>query len=373
MNNTTNGSNAKTIKIIVCVVALMLAVITAVALIAAFVPSSVRDDTALSEVTDIEAGSEVSDGNGQVYESGAVYVMPANMLFTQVSALSETASEGITVKATVKPDTAVNKSVIWQVSWDNPEAEFAAGKDAADYLIATPQSVGSNVATITCLQPFGATIKVAVISETDPGVFAILTVDYEKRITGVTAIQTNEDYSFNGTSLVLDATSGWTNSEKNYTDNWELTYTYGVGSADTSAITSKQYYVKASSELAAAYSSANTEYTEMKDNRSSLLESGLGVSLFRTSIDKTKDPIYQIGSDGEKTPVFPTITTFNSTQWNKIVAAFDGLSGYAFDMKIVLTNANGRVSEVNLQISVDKGAIGAQAESITLDQTNLVL
>ena len=52
MNNTTNGSNAKTIKIILCVVALMLAVITAVALIAAFVPSSVRDDTALSEVTD---------------------------------------------------------------------------------------------------------------------------------------------------------------------------------------------------------------------------------------------------------------------------------------------------------------------------------
>lgn len=318
-----------------------------------------------------EDQTTVVDDEGNVMTNEGVYAMPKAMVFRTASAKS-TVNEGIIVAATVKPDSAVNKLVDWVVSWQNPENEWVVDKTATDYVTATPSSDGSTTATITCLAPFAEQIKVSVISRSNPGAYAIMTVDFAKKITGVSAITTNESYTFNGMSMQLTDASTWSNSEKNYSDYWDLTYTYSEGSVDPVYVTNVDYYIKASDELSTVYTSATTEYVEMLDNMNDMLEKSLGIKLFTEKIDKTKDPVYQIGPEGIKIPVWPTITTFNSATWNSAVEVLNGLTGHAFDLKIVTTDSNGEQQETILEISVDKNTIGAQVNSIELTNEALV-
>ncbi len=63
-----------------------------------------------------------------------------------------------TLTATVLPESAENKQVDWSVAW----AQTANTSDVEDYVTVTPQSDGSNVATIACLQPFAGNIIITV-------------------------------------------------------------------------------------------------------------------------------------------------------------------------------------------------------------------
>lgn len=63
-----------------------------------------------------------------------------------------------TLTATVLPESAENKAVDWSVAW----AQTAITYDVEDYVTVTPQSDGSNVATVTCLQPFAGNIIITV-------------------------------------------------------------------------------------------------------------------------------------------------------------------------------------------------------------------
>ncbi len=370
------------IKILIGVVAIILVVGLTIGLVSYFKSSddteqgdpidTSEDTTAADTIGDVVAIDSL-DGSIQTLNSGTVYAIPTSMTFSTVSALSTTASEGITVNATVKPDTAVNKNVIWQVSWENPNEAFASGKTATDYVSVTPTASGSSTATITCLKPFGSTIQVAVISESNSGVYATLTVDYEKRIEDITVITTNEDYYFNGTTLYFDDTSNWSDSDKYLTDDWAFTYTYGTGSVDATNVVSSLCYIKASDELAVTYSSAATDYVFMSKNRNALLEKGLGIELYNKVLDKTQEPFEQVEADGTVTLVWPTKSVFDSTQWNELVSVFSSLDGHAFDMKVVITTKSGNDCEIVIPIYIDTDSIGAQVESITVDQTNIVM
>ncbi len=369
-------------KILIGIVVVVLLVGLVLGLMAYFKPADDPEQDKTTDTTDATdtteavgdvVGMETLDSDVKVLSSDTVYPMPAKMMFRTVSALSATASEGVTVNATIKPDTAVNKNVTWQISWENPNEAFASGKNASDYISVTPIASGSSTATITCLQPFGSTIQVSVISESNPGVFATLTVDYEKRVENITAIATNEDYYFSGTTLYFDDTANWKNSEKYLTHDWNFTYTYGTGSVDATEVVSTMCYIKASDELAEAYSTAATDYVFMLKNRNALLESGLGVELYREMIDKTQEPFEQLNGDGTTTLAWPKISVFNSSQWNNIVAAFSALEGHAFDMKVVVTTKSGNDCEIILPIYINTDSIGAQVESITVDQTNIVM
>ena len=71
--------------------------------------------TGPSEPAEGEQVSGVTDGDGN--EMQMVYAVP--------TAESETASEGITLTATVLPETAVNKNVMWGVSFANSSSACA--------------------------------------------------------------------------------------------------------------------------------------------------------------------------------------------------------------------------------------------------------
>ena len=76
---------------------------------------------------DAETDYTVYDGAGKGLESGKVYPLSHNMIFSAPSNASPS-GDGVTLQATIVPDTAQNKLVDWNLSWVNPSSSWATGK-----------------------------------------------------------------------------------------------------------------------------------------------------------------------------------------------------------------------------------------------------
>ena len=137
-------------------------------------------------VQEQEQEAVVTDGDGNVMESGKVYAMPANMVFAATAAEPSDAKDGITLKATIDPDTAANQNVDWSVSFVNPSSSWASGKTVTDYVTVMPTSDGALTATVQCLKAFGEQIKITVTSRANEYATAECMVDYARRITDFT-------------------------------------------------------------------------------------------------------------------------------------------------------------------------------------------
>ena len=125
---------------------------------------------------------QVTDDKGTVMGEG-INAMPTRMTFRNARAITNASEyDSVTIQATVKPDNATNKSVSWSVAFVNPASAWATGKNVTDYVTVTPQSVGSNIATVECLQPFGEQIKITVTSESNVNAKAECAVDFAKRV-----------------------------------------------------------------------------------------------------------------------------------------------------------------------------------------------
>lgn len=132
-------------------------------------------------------GSPVTDENGEELPSDETIPMPSALAFSSAAALdgANAAYDSVTLTATVKPDTADNKTVDWAVAFVNPSSAWANGKTVTDYVTVTPTSDGSTMATVQCLKDFGEQIKVTVTSRDNEEAKAECTVDFAKRVASV--------------------------------------------------------------------------------------------------------------------------------------------------------------------------------------------
>lgn len=124
-----------------------------------------------------EIPGAVNTATGEALVSGQAYAI-TNMAFTRASAMSATATEGITITAFITPEYATNKAVDWYISFVNPSSEWATGKAVTDYVTIAPVSDGSLDCVVTCLAPFGEQIKITVISRDNPQATSSIMVDY---------------------------------------------------------------------------------------------------------------------------------------------------------------------------------------------------
>ena len=161
--------------------------------------------TGPSEPAEGEQVSGVTDGDGNEMQSGEAYALPAAMVYAVPTAQSATASEGITVTATVLPETAVNKNVMWAVRFANASSAWATGKTASDYVTVTPDAENSRIATVVCNEAFGEQIILTVASVADPTKMASCTIDYAQSITDVSVKIGNVDVNLGGeTEVTVD-------------------------------------------------------------------------------------------------------------------------------------------------------------------------
>ncbi len=129
------------------------------------------------------------DENGKELASGVVHAIPKAMTFRTAKSLVATAAQSsaydsVMVQATVTPDIANLKSVVYSVSWVNASSEWANGKTVTEYVTATQTKENSKTATIKCLQPFGEQVQVKVTATgiDNSSASATCTVDFMKRV-----------------------------------------------------------------------------------------------------------------------------------------------------------------------------------------------
>lgn len=181
-NYNDNSSWSERFSWIITIVAMVLVAILSIGLLCALFIQPKEETRENTEQTAITEQAAVIDGEGNTMVSGKTYAMPQRMVFAATAADVSTASEGITLSATVSPETADNKSVDWSVAFVNPSSSWASGKTVTDYVTVTPTSDGALTANVSCLKSFGEQIKITVISRANPKAKAECTLDYARRI-----------------------------------------------------------------------------------------------------------------------------------------------------------------------------------------------
>ena len=181
-NYNDNSSWSERFSWIITIVAMALVAILSIGLLCALFIQPKDDKQEDTEQTAVNEQATVMDGEGNAMVSGKTYAMPQRMVFAATAAEAATASEGITLTATVSPETADNKAVDWSVAFVNPSSSWAKGKNVADYVTVTPTSDGALTANVSCLKAFGEQIKVTVTSRVNPEAKAECTLDYARRI-----------------------------------------------------------------------------------------------------------------------------------------------------------------------------------------------
>ena len=181
-NDYKGGSWSERFSWIITIVAMVLVAILSIGLLCALFIQPKDDKQEDTKQTAVNEQATVMDGEGNAMVSGKTYAMPQRMVFAATAAETATANEGITLTATVSPETADNKAVDWSVAFVNPSSSWAKGKNVADYVTVTPTSDGALTANVNCLKAFGEQIKVTVTSRVNSEAKAECTLDYARRI-----------------------------------------------------------------------------------------------------------------------------------------------------------------------------------------------
>lgn len=98
--------------------------------------------------------------------------------------VSAQAESAYILTATVLPEDALNKTLIWSVSFVDASSEWATEKSVTDYVTVTPSS-DTMTATVNCLKAFGERIKITATSQADSTKCATCYADYQQRITDI--------------------------------------------------------------------------------------------------------------------------------------------------------------------------------------------
>ena len=136
-----------------------------------------------AEIPQFLGGMVVSDGTGDGF----------NLMSAQIpieayaeNGLVGYADNAYTITATVKPDNfATNTGVNWELTWSDPESEWATGKSVTDYVTATPSGAGyleSKIVNVTCAQAFGEQVLLTATAKEKPEISAVCTIDYVQRL-----------------------------------------------------------------------------------------------------------------------------------------------------------------------------------------------
>lgn len=131
-----------------------------------------------------------SNGGAVIGESvgNGVSLMSAKIAMADYAAngISPMADTAYTLAATIKPETAENKTVNWSIAWSNANSEWAKGKTVTDYVTLSEETSesGENI-TVTCLKDFGESIQITAVSAGDETIKVVCPVGYIKKVKGV--------------------------------------------------------------------------------------------------------------------------------------------------------------------------------------------
>lgn len=295
------------------------------------------------------------------------------LLSTGTAAADEDGNMSQLFTATITPSNATNKEVDWAIAFKNPDSEWATGKNIDDYVTVTPTSDGALTATVTCKAAFGEQIELTVTSRSNPGAYAVASVDYAKRLQSASVtVSGDENYIFDASSSAVTIKLFGLEQVKNFTlgtiayvpeptDSQSVsakTFARNLGtmSPEDSSVT-VSYRIVASDELKAAYAgtasgsveiSAPTEYT--------ILEALFNVDLY----------VYKSNTSGKGCQYYEL-----TSSWNNISAALRNLSGHAFTLYVKASDSYSEI-ETAYTVSIDKSNLTTSVSSVALSQGSII-
>ena len=148
----------------------------------------------------------VVDGDGNAMDEDIVYPMPAKMSFSALAlaearagdptsstvAASEQSVE-VQIEAYVMPENATNRKVDFSIAWG--EGAQRSAEPVTNYVTVTPQSDGSRIATVACIQGFGDDTILITVTTRDGGFQATCTVTFEGTPSSLKFVYNNTEYS----------------------------------------------------------------------------------------------------------------------------------------------------------------------------------
>ena len=327
----------------------------------------------------IYSQSSVEDNSGTEMVSGKVYSMPKSMTFSNTSAYSVNAQDGITVKATVKPDSLTNKAVSWSLSWVNAESDFAKGKAVSDYVELTSDS-STNTATIKCLLPFSEKVNLTATSTFDTSKSATCVIDYAKRITG---IKIKSLYTSDSGELV-DTSRLFTNDDEIIwgcdllTDN-KICNGFDISYSDIGTIVSTNYSLSVSRYFDYSYMEIINDYlNDITEINGETLDSCAEL-MFAEDYDgewngNLFDDIYIGGYTSEDELVQAPLTSFSELMDLLIDKYVNYNNGDISIINICLCCQDEFVEfEIEVSVYLEGSALNSYSVEVSLDNEGLVL
>ena len=192
----------------------------------------------------------VTDGEGNAMDEDIVYPMPEKMSFSAAAFAQPLAQFGepsgttvtspqsvdVRIEAYVYPESAANKAVDFSVAWGN--APTHGSEQVSNYLTVTPDSDGSNTATVSCKKSFGDDTIIITVTTREGGYTATCTVSFTGiasgiEITSSTATKKSTsargEYYELGTSKTYTFNIGLTNAFNDAAGNLSVTEIGGEG------------------------------------------------------------------------------------------------------------------------------------------------
>ena len=302
----------------------------------------------------------------------------------------------IEVTVTTNPIDASIQTVTWGVAWTSSNDSWANGKNAMDYIQIQPSEEDSKNATITCLQPFGATITIICTSDDkeDGTISATCKAQYAKRITGGTISLTtdywyeDEDDSDNSTyNIIYEKTFVSSDRESNssidYTLNikkegnypqWSSYYVFsptsGVGTKKELASTNKNNFISTEIYSSNSYRGGSNNNPDnlklvfrIRADKKQAIESATGLTLTN----------YEYLMDGANINVKEAFAQFfggQSNIENKRIAIYNCLQKYcelnekAFEFYLTFTGISGTKYELSFPLNVNCSALRTPVQEL---------
>ncbi|MDE6491893.1 MAG: hypothetical protein K2L37_01935, partial [Lactobacillus sp.] len=297
-----------------------------------------------------------------------------------------------TLKATVTPADADDKTVDWSVTFSNSASAWANGKTVTDYVTITPTTDGALTATAECKAAFGEQIIITVTARANKEAKATCTVDYQRKLeyTNFKAVALDSNTSTLTLTHSNNSTVTWnwlTTLDPYKWDRYSNEYEDSLSSVYTidDTVTSHSIEVRASAALQAALDKVTITVTNSSSDRAmykkSYTFSGtsydankkfLRLSQFSLmgSREYSRDGIFyawvdSYDDDGSE------IDTYSARYYTAMKGALTSCS-VDFEMTVKTTLASGATYSKTYNVNVADSSLRILVNGISMDKTGLV-
>lgn len=316
-----------------------------------------------SEQESTEKTENLSDDSNldfKIYNS-KLMLLSANVANTSLNA----ANSGITLTATVLPETATDKTVDWNVEFTNPSDTWASGKSASDYVSVTPTSDGALTATVAAKKGFSSQIKITATARANAEATAYCLVEYGQRLSSTATLEFTSAYFATNKTLTSGSiqsveaikVGNWQGMAQIYSANFTYTPAYATDYTKANETVTTSFSVKASDSL---YNALKAKGIAKASNSWETLDNAQIGGIYEALCT-----VQLIPENGVSSEPMTNVNNFNDA----ILAAS---GNYDLELKISVTTAY-ETKDYVIQCLVNRNGAAFAAKSVSLDKNTIVL